>query len=143
MLALVFIDPCEFVEVLDFSRDLHRKGTRIETGDAFDAARACQNGSAEGIPADAVGTDHAHSCDYHAAGHDRHCSCFHQCLRAAAVNLRPYNERSRCPSASISRSPSADRNAVFATLLPVCFPATRCRGMWTVSALTSQLQSST
>src|SRR6185437_1093342 len=63
VLALVWLNPGQFVEIADFARDLHRLLAGIEAADAGYAALARQHCPAEGFPANPVRTDHTHSSD--------------------------------------------------------------------------------
>src|SRR5437867_5632335 len=66
MFTLARVDPCEFIEVLNLARDVHRQERRVKSRDSLHARRARKNGAAEGVLADAVRADHAHAGDDHA-----------------------------------------------------------------------------
>ena len=63
MLPLMRIHPRQFVESLDLAGYLHRQVAGVEAADTFDTAGAGEDGAAEGLIANSVRADHAHSRD--------------------------------------------------------------------------------
>ena len=68
--ALVRVNPCQLVEILHLAGNLHRQIAGIEAANALHPAGSGQNSAAEGLVADAVGADHAHSGDDDAFFHE-------------------------------------------------------------------------
>ncbi len=72
MLALARFHPRQFVEVLYLAGNLHRQLAGIEAANALHSADAVKNRAAEGLIANTIGADHAHSCDDDAFFHRQH-----------------------------------------------------------------------
>src|SRR6185312_418081 len=69
MFAFASFDPGEFVEVGDFTRDLHRQIAHIKARDALHSAFPRKNRAAECILSDSVWAYDAHTCDNSALSH--------------------------------------------------------------------------
>src|ERR1017187_2627448 len=63
-LDFFFFDEVQRVEVLDLGGNLAGKSSRVETGDAPDAALACKQGLPHHVSGIAHATDQAQACDY-------------------------------------------------------------------------------
>ena len=66
VLALMRVDPCEFVEVGDLARHVDGESGRIEARNAFDAGLPAHHAAAEVVFAQPERADHAHPRDHYA-----------------------------------------------------------------------------
>src|SRR5581483_5079289 len=71
MFAFAFLHPCEFVEILNFTRNPNGDVAGIEAGDSLDAASSRKNGILKVGAPYAIGADHSHAGNDDAFSHDQ------------------------------------------------------------------------